>query len=77
MTTIKKIAYNPTRYHCKACNRNTGPPFPFYASRKCEMDTHAEVAITAGGDNIFKAKKSLMSKEGMKYIPGSLITANN
>lgn len=41
------------------------------------MDTHAEVSITAGGDNIFKAKKSLMSKEGMKYIPGSLITANN
>lgn len=31
------------------------------------MDMHAEV--TAGGENIFKGKKSLVSKEGKKYIP--------
>lgn len=38
-----------------------------FASPKCEMDTHAEVA---GGEN-FKATKSQVTKEGMKYISGS------
>lgn len=41
-----------------------------FAYSKCEMDTHAEIAVPAGGDTIFKAKKSLASKEGMN--PGSL-----
>lgn len=40
------------------------------------MDTHAEVSIPAGGDNIFKSKKLLGAKERMKYIPGFLIARN-
>lgn len=37
------------------------------------MDTHTEVSVPAGGDNIIKSKKSLGTKERMKYIPGFLI----
>lgn len=55
----------------KACNKHTGPPFPL-ASPKTEMYTPTELAVTAGRDNILKAKKLLVSKEGMQYIPGSL-----
>lgn len=29
---------------------------------KCEMDRRAEVALPAGGNNIFKARKSVLSK---------------
>lgn len=41
------------------------------------MDTDAEIALPAGGENIFKAKKSLVGKEGMKYFPGSLIARHD
>lgn len=41
-----------------------------FAFPKLEMNIHAEVALPAGG-NIFKSKKLVVTKEGMKYIPGS------
>lgn len=42
-----------------------------FAFPKLEMNIHAEVALPAGGGNIFKSKKLVVTKEGMKYIPGS------
>lgn len=48
------------------------PVHRFHLPPKPEMDTHAELAVPAGGDNIFKAKMLLVSKEGIQYIPGSL-----
>lgn len=41
------------------------------------MDTHAEVAVPAGGDNIFKAKKFVVTKEGLKYILGSFYASSD
>lgn len=38
--------------------------------------THAKVALPAAGDNLFKAKKLVASKNHVKYIPGSLIARN-
>lgn len=40
-----------------------------FVSPEREMDMHAEVTVPAGGENIFKGKKSLVRKEGKKYIP--------
>lgn len=42
-----------------------------FASPKRETDMHAQATVSAGGGNIFKAKESVLSKEGMKYLPGS------
>lgn len=42
-----------TQYHSKMWHRSTV---------KCEMDRRAEVALPAGGNNIFKATKSVLSK---------------
>lgn len=47
-----------------------------FASPKCEMDTHAEIALQIGADNIFKAIKLVVSKKLMKYIPGSVNCQN-
>lgn len=33
--------------------------------------------MPAGRDTIFNVKKSLVSKEGMKYIPGSFYAKND
>lgn len=43
---------------------------------KCEMDTRAEVALPAGGNNIFKATKSVLSKKHISTLQGQ-ITATN
>lgn len=37
------------------------------------VDMHAEDALPAGGDSVFKAQKLVVNKTHMKYIAGSLI----
>lgn len=49
----------------------------YFASPKHEMGMHAEIALPAGADNIFKAKKSVVNKKRIKYISGSLIVRND
>lgn len=56
-------------YSLKGFNHITATP-------KHEMDMHAEVPVPAGGDHILKGKKSVVTKKGMKYIPGFLIARN-
>lgn len=41
------------------------------------MDTHAQIALPAEGDNMFKATESVVNKKRIKYIPGSLIVKIN
>lgn len=52
------------------CNRQAGP--------NREVDIHAEFALPAGGDNIFKVRKTVVNtKNYMIYILGSLIDRND
>lgn len=68
-----KRSHSTTQSHGKMCNF---PLCPCHAL-PLQMDTHAEVALPAGGDNIFKPKKSVAAGRGaIKYISGFLIVRN-
>lgn len=62
-TPIKKLYFMymyfiSSQYHGKPCNRHTSPTCPFEMNTHAEVPVvHAGVAVPAGGDNTFKAKK--------------------
>lgn len=64
----RKDGCSLTQYRKKKLVISTPVSIPHFASKKPEVDTHAEVALPAGGESIFTCKKSAVS------ITGSLIT---
>lgn len=65
--------HHMTQYHSKMCNKQTGPLCPFDALPLQTVKWTHMLKLQARGDDIFKARKSVVSKKKIKCIPGSLI----